>query len=270
MGVLREYKSIGTFSKILLAVITLDTALSLVVFASLFTLTGNYLEGSGSLSPMQIIFRPLFEIAMAIALGAAAGWLLEQLARRLPAPNDTFMLSFGVFIACAGLSSSFNLNPILIGVAAGTTIVNFGKDYQKIFNTFYNIEAPMIALFFILAGSRLQLLSLLSTGLFGLVYFALRIMGKTYGSGLGAEATDANTMVRKYLGLSLVPQAGIAAGLILLIQTDMRFAHIEPFITTVGITAILVNEVVGPVLTKIAVSRAEEDAKRTVLFNQSH
>ncbi len=269
MAVLHEYKSLGVFSKMLLSVITLDSALSLLVFALVFTVTGDYLEGSGDISWLKIAFVPLAEIGLSLVLGLVLGGLLSSMMRWLKERHEILIVNMGMLVLASGVAVSFGLSPILIGIVAGTLVVNLKHSHSRTLSVFYDLEPTILALFFILVSSHLNPGAILTTGLFGLIYFALRTMGKSYGCGLGAQFVQANQMVRKYLGLSLIPQASMAIGMLFLIQSDPRFSVFEHFMTMSGLAAILMSEIVGAIMTKVAVARAEEDTRRMALFNQA-
>jgi Kef-type K+ transport system membrane component KefB len=166
------------------------------------------------------------------------------------------MLTAGLalLLLCGEGSRLFGLSPLLAGMAAGFTIVNRAHRDIRLFRALNAFEAPIYVLFFTSAGIHFDFSALLVAGWLGLAYLGLRSFGKIIGAGVGGRFSRAPTVVQKYLGLSLVPQAGVAIGLLFLINDDPSVRIFAGFITPVVLTGVVLSELIGPVCAKFALN----------------
>jgi Kef-type K+ transport system membrane component KefB len=138
----------------------------------------------------------------------------------------------------------------------GTLVVNLLSEHQRVFRSLSGVEAPLYAAFFTLAGAGLDFRALLSTGVVGIGYILARALGKVAGSALGAMLTHSSLAIRRYLGLALLPQAGVAIGLTMLAARE--FPELGNFLTTLVLAGVFVYELVGPPCARLAVVAARE------------
>ena len=204
---------------------------------------------------LTTVLKPV-EIAAAVALGAAIGFAVVYLARKVKSEQDLQLVTLGLVLLAAGLALAWNLSNLLVCMALGSVVGNYSRRRELVFRSLQGIENPLYLIFFVLSGASLKLEILARVGLLGVGYVVFRVMGKMLGAYLGASITKAPEVVRKYLGLGLVPQAGVALGLSLLVRE--QFPQIGQSIATVIVAATVIYELVGPVVAKYAITRSGE------------
>lgn len=264
VDVLAEYDAEGPLTTSLLAVVGLDDAMSLILFSMAIAGAEAILTGSQSLSLIEIIEYPIFEIGGSILLGITAGLLLNAIMGRMKSFHDSMAISIGFVFLCVGLSETFGLSLILTSMVMGITVVNRSPEHGKRIRFTIEQAGPVIyVLFFTLVGARFQLALLPSMGLIGIAYVVLRSTGKFTGAWIGGRLGGAEASVRDNLGLGLLSQAGVAIGLAL--NCECRFAELGPEGQALGslvlnvITATtFIVQIIGPIGVKLAIQRAGE------------
>lgn len=256
--VIRELEAKGIFTDTLLAVVAIDDPICVILFGVAAGFSTVLVKGQ-SFSVMNTLARPLGEILAAIILGVGIGLLLIYLTKKIKRELDLQVLTFGFILLAAGLALVWNLSPLLVCMATGSTVGNLSRRRELVFRSLRGLETPIYVLFFTLSGASLQLGMLKQVGLLGLGYVVFRVIGKALGAYIGASVTDAPEVVRKYLGLGLVPQAGVALGLSLLVR--QQFPDIGKVIATAVIAATVIYELIGPLCAKIAITRSGEVGK---------
>lgn len=264
VDVLREYQASGPLTTTTFAVVGIDDAYAVMIyaFAAFFA---KVLLSHREVSMLEGFLRPAGEILGAIALGFVIGLVFLFLIRNYTARRGLLVLTWGVVIATTGLANWLNLSLILANMAVGLTVVNFTKwRRDDLFELLRGTTAPLFVVFFILVGAQLDAGKLASLGVLGLLYIVFRSVGKTGGAYTGGIIGDAPEPVRKYLGLCLFSQAGVAIGLS--IQTMITFgrgygpAGVELGVMAVSVIAAtsLVFQLIGPPSTRYAVMRSGE------------
>lgn len=253
--VVRQYKAKGTVTQTLLPVVAMDDAIGLVVFAVSLALSQT-LSAGGELSVKTMLLEPLFEIVLSLLVGGAIG-LAASVALRFFHSKDNFLCVSiaSVFLAVA-LAGLWNLSSLLLCMAVGATICNLRKDADQLLDGCDRWTPPLFMLFFVISGAELNLAAIPTVGLLGALYIIVRSTGKYFGTYLGASIVHADHNVKKYLGLALLPQAGVAIGMAQMCVTALP--EYASRISTVVLCATLVYELVGPVITKIALMKAGE------------
>jgi Kef-type K+ transport system membrane component KefB len=254
--VIVEMKAKGPFSKSLLAIVAVDDAWGLLVFclalAGAEVLTGN---SSGAIEPLMYAAR---DIGGALLLGSVLGVAMAYLTGRIKDGEPTVLEAIGfVFLAC-GLSLWLDVSFILTAMTMGVIVSRLAKHHARPFHVIEHIELPFMIVFFVLAGASLEIDSLAEIGWIGLAYIALRAVGRVVGGWLGATLSGADHNIRHWIGLALMPQAGVALGMVL-VGAD-RVPSVGPQILQITIGATVVFEIVGPLLTRWAVLRADGSA----------
>ena len=269
--VVRQYKAKGPLTGILLPVVALDDAVGLVVFAISFGIARSML--SGTMSIITMLINPLIEVVLSLGLGAALGFLFT-LAEKLFKSNSkrlclaiTFVL-VGVALAKLdiGIGSEVRIqfSSLLVCMMLGTNFCNTCKESPEIMEKTDKWTSPLFMLFFVISGAELEFsffTDLVVVGV-GLLYIVARSAGKYLGSLFGCKITKCQPQVTKYLGITLLPQAGVALGMALEVTTQMPSAegHMVANITLFGV---LIYELLGPLLTKIALTKAGEIVPKT-------
>ena len=257
LHVMREMKAAGALSTILLAVVAVNNGLALMVFGASATLVKQLSGGGVHLQNLAVV---LATTGASLLLGAATGRIMDLTVHRLKDESEMLTLGLALLLLCGESARLLNLSPLLAGMAAGMVIVNRDRRDVRVFRTINTFEPPIYVLFFTLAGTNLEPGVLLTSGWVGVTYFLMRIAGKYLGARLGARLAKASPAVADNIGLALMPQAGVAIGLVFLIQSDPSLARYAALVTPVVLTGVVLSELVGPACTRLAVTRAGEAA----------
>ncbi len=258
VAIIRELKARGPFVDYLYGVVALDDAGCVLLFATVTAIAGNSL-GSGS-GLAHSIFHAVIEIFSSLALGAMAGWFLYRLTRKRRRSNEILIISLGLILILSAVSNTFHLSALLASMAAGAVMANLTRKAHKIVNSLDLISAPLYAAFFAIAGTELNLAVLSSPYilLMGGIFVIARAVGKIMGVHIGASAAHSDPLIKKYLGFGMLPQAGVAIGLVLFLDTMPYFALNREITTTlinIVLFSVLINELTGPPLSKYSVVR---------------
>ncbi len=272
--VVKQYKAKGPVVSTLLPVVALDDATALIFFAILFQIARTLATG-GDFDLYEMLGKPLIEIVVSLGIGAALGFLMSFATRYFKSrANRVTWAIFSIF-ASVGLYSlfrlpqcgSFELSSLLMCMMAGAIYCNMGQEAGKVFDFMDRFTSPIYMLFFMISGASLDL-TVFSKGymvlIVAIVYLVCRVIGKWLGAFSGATITHAEPTVKKYLGFTLVPQAGVAIGLATTASTlfgessNPEIQSIGAMIVAVVLTSTLIYELTGPFITKIALTKAGE------------
>jgi len=262
VDVLWQYRSRGPLTTTLFGVVGLDDAAALIIYAFASSLAKVFV-GSQEFSFVTALGKPLAEIGGSLLFGALAGLVLNYVLKKIKDEGQMLIIILGTIILCSGVANLFNLSLILTNMAVGFTLINLSRDNKNALEKIASVNPPIFLMFFILVGARLRIDLLPKLGLIGITYLVMRVVGKTSGSYWGALISKAPDTVRKYLGLGLLSQAGVAIGLA--IDASHTFRHYGTAGAHIGILAInviaattFVYQILGPTCTKIAIIKAGE------------
>ncbi len=260
VDVLEEYKSKGPVTTTLLAVVGIDDGISLLLFGFGISIAQSLLGGGGTL--MQGLLHPALDIGGSILVGVAVGFLFIRISKWMATKTETLILSVGLVVITCGVALQFGISPIMTNMAAGITVCNaVPLRLRRIQEAITDFTPPIYVLFFVLVGARLKIGLLPQMGLLGLLYLILRAGGKFGGAYLGAAISQAPKTVRRYLGLGLFSQAGVAVGLSLaaadMLNTPETKGLGDMVINIIAATTFVV-QIIGPPCTKIAIVKAGE------------
>lgn len=255
--VIRELQAKGPLTSTLMAIVAVDDGLAIMIFGLAVSLTHQIIGQSGTPIYM-VIGNGFLEIFLSLILGFVTGFLLEVVLRKLKEEDEMMTAGLAILLLCSEVAIFLHLSPLLAGMMAGCTLVNKVERDVRVFRALNSFEPPIYVLFFTLAGTHLDIKTLGSAGLIGVVYFFARIIGKIIGVQLGARIGKTPQIVRKYLGFALVPQAGVAIGLIFLISSDATLSGFSLIITPVVLAGVFFSELVGPLSARFAVVSAKE------------
>lgn len=253
--VIRELRADGPLVKTILPVVALDDALGIMVFGVALSLA-KMTSGIEEFTVFKIISAPLIEIFGSLLLGFLLGVVLTYLAKKAKGRDELLKISLAFILAAVGASNFFNLSPLLTSMMMGGTLVNLKQNSKRVFGTINEFTPPINLLFFTLAGMSLDLRVLASVSFLGIGYILARAIGKIIGAGVGARALGESITMQKYLGLSLLTQGGISIGLSSIVASELP--QFSESIITVILFSVLVFEILGPILAKIAITRAGE------------
>lgn len=261
--VVRQYKAKGPLTKLLLPIVALDDAVGLIVFAVSFGIAKTMV--SGSMDLVSIIVNPIIEIVCSLLLGAVMGWVLTQLERLFNSNTNRLNLTIGVVFLTASLSMlEFSIAGVHIHFSSLLTCMMLGTVFCNICPLSHDLmiasdkwTSPLFALFFVISGAALELKVFTNVAIviIGAVYIISRCAGKYIGTYLSARATKCAPQICKYLGITLFPQAGVALGMC---TTAMQIGSDGALIRNITLFAVLIYEIVGPLLTRMSLTAAGE------------
>jgi len=255
--VTREYKAKGVLTDTLLGVVAIDDAWGIMLFA--FSLAvAKPLALSETLifsGVLHQLFHAFIEVSGSLALGFVVGILLAYFFRFLKTPTQILLVIVGTILLTAGISVELNISILLSNMMLGATVANMLKPSSRPFEILSGFDAPLYLLFFVLAGASLEIGNLKQLGLVGIVYIFSRLPGEMLGAYIGAKLSKASDKVRRYLGLGLAPQAGVAIGLAIIAKVYIPRGDLV--LSTIILTTV-VYELLGPPLVKIALEKAHE------------
>lgn len=254
--VLREYNAKGPVSEMLLSVVALDDAVALILFGFAASIAGSMTSAGADQGALLMVLEPLWEVVFALLIGGVVGYLMTLPYKifRTRGNKLTILISF-VFIA-SGLASVFGVSELLACMMAGAFFTNFSMESSTVADLTDEITPPLFLMFFVVSGAQLNLSVLPTVGVIGAVYIVFRIAGKLIGAYTGARIMKTSDEIRKYLGLMILPQAGVAIGLSTIAERLVPAHGTE--IKTIILAATLVFELIGPVLAKTALQKAGE------------
>ena len=258
VNVLWEYKTRGPLTSTVLAIVALDDCLALLLYG-LASSIAVALLGKTDGSIWITILTAFFEIAGAIILGVLAGFLLSFILKRIKEPDKALAFTVSSVLLVIGLSIALKVGSILAAMILGVTIANLApRRRQSTFELVKKFAPPIYVLFFVLAGAHLVLGEITAPMIvMVLVYLIGRTTGKAFGSWLGAGLSRAADVVRRYLGLCLLSQAGVAIGLAI-ISSQLFTGQLGHTIIVIVMTTTFVVEIFGPMLVKVGVKKAGE------------
>ncbi|HDP69812.1 MAG TPA: cation:proton antiporter [Actinobacteria bacterium] len=262
VDVLREYESSGPLTTTLYAVVGLDDAAAIMIYAFATVMIKTLLTHENISSILHLLEGPFLEIGRSLFIGMLIGIVLAYTIKKMHDREALMILGVGSIVLCTGLALTFHSSLILSNMAMGATVINLTKR-TEIFDVVQRITPPIFVLFFILAGARLQVSLLAKLGLIGLAYIVNRVLGKSIGTWIGGRVSNAPETVRKYLGFCLLSQAGVAIGLSIQALSDFQAygaAGRELGLLAINVIAgtTLIFQIIGPPFTKWAIFKANE------------
>ena len=259
LAIVHEYKARGPLTTTLLGVVALDDAMAIILFAFAGTMVRTLTEGTG-ISVYRMVAQPVLLILGSVVLGTIVGLLLNGLAPWVRKTKCLLVVILGATFLCYGIAATLGLSPLLANMMVGFFIVNKAKHSERLFQALENIEEPIFALFFTLAGTHFDIMVFKLVGLLALLIVICRFSGKLIGTRIGATLSGAPPVVKKYLGLGLLPTAGVTVGLVFMARPFMQSELFEVMVNAV-LGAVIISEIVAPPLVKSALRGAGEDVR---------
>jgi len=258
--VIREVDSEGPLTDSLLAIIAINNIYCIIAYS----LVGTVIDFSSGLGGSAGLFTTLYgalyplvwQLVGSVALGFLIGLLLARWASAITETGETLILLGGSILFCVGVARVLELSPLIASMAVGATMANLSHRSQPLFETLAEADPPFYAIFFVLAGADLDLSLVHSLGLAGFVYLMGRAGGKFLGAQIGARRLGMADSVQRFLGLTLLAQAGLAVGLT--ISAEHRFPDFAPAVTAIVLASVAIYEMFGPIATRWALVRSGE------------
>ncbi len=261
--VVRQYKSKGPLTDILLPIVALDDAVGLVLFAVSFGVAKALI--AGHVDVISVILEPVLEVALSLLLGFIMGVLFTFFEKFFHSRSKRLAMSVTfVFITVALSMLEFKIlgvhiafSSLLVCMMLGTVFCNMCDFSEELMDRIDRWSAPLFILFFVISGAELELSTFrdLIVVCIGLVYIVVRCLGKYFGAFLSAKSVKCDSHIVKYLGITLFPQAGVALGMAIKAETLGTQGLI---VTNIILFSVLIYELVGPFLTKVALTKAGE------------
>ena len=251
LDVVMESDAKSNFSNLLVSIVALDDAWALILFALGIALASSHLS---EVSSESSILTATKDIGGAAILGVIIGFPAAYLTGRLKPGKPMLTEALGLVFICGGLALWFEVSFLIASIVMGAIVANYAKHHEYSFHEIENIEWPFMVVFFVLAGASLELAMISNIGLIGIVYILARIMGKLIGARIGAEISHADPSVKSWMGLALLPQAGVAIGMALIASS--YFPEHRQILLSLVISSTIFFEIIGPIFTRIAIRRA--------------
>ena len=259
--VVKQYKAKGPVTDILLPVVALDDAVGLIVFAISFGIARSL--GTGDVNVTSVILEPVLEVILSLFLGFVMGLLFTLCEKYFHSRSKRMAVSITFVMMTVAISSmSFEIGSVHIGFSSllacmmlGTVFCNICEVSEELMERADRWTTPILILFFVISGAELELsvFADIMVVLIGAVYIISRSLGKYFGAGISARLSKCNPNVVKYLGITLLPQAGVALGMAI---KAIELGPEGAIVRNITLFAVLVYEIIGPLLTKVALTKA--------------
>lgn len=259
--VIKQYKAKGKLTDILLPVVALDDAVGLVIFAISFGIARSM--GSTEVSILNIILEPILEVVLSLTLGFVVGFVFNEVEKYFHSRSKRMAVVVTFVLLAVGISSlKFELFGIHIGFSSlltcmmlGTVFCNRCPVSEELMHRADRWTGPILILFFVISGAELDLsvFTKLSILIVGVVYIISRSLGKIFGAGITSKLVKCDKNIVKYLGITLLPQAGVALGMALKAK---ELGSQGDVVRNITLFAVLIYEIIGPFLTKIALTKS--------------
>lgn len=271
VAIVQSLRAQGKFIDYLYGVVALDDAGAVILFGIVLAVVSGMLGGpadvEGAAHGLMTVLHAFGEVGLSIVVGAASGFLIHLLARKRSNSNEVLIIALGILFVTTSLAIVFHLSPLLTNMAAGAAIINLAPQNHRIFRFLEPFTPPIYALFFVIAGTELrpEIFASPEILLLGGVYIISRAIGKYGGVYLGARMSKVEKEIRNNLGICMLPQAGVAIGLVLLIQASPLVRELGPesvrivdTMVNIILFSVFVNEIVGPPLSRLAIIRGNK------------
>lgn len=247
MMTINQYKAKGEFVNTLLQIVALDDVVCLLTFSVVAAIAGS--EGTGSPGASAVLMPLVYNLLM-LGLGFFCGYFLSRLLVPTRSKDNRLILAIAMLLGLTGVCASLNISPLLACMVFGASYINLTMD-KKLYRQINNFTPPVMSIFFIISGTNLDVSALSAVGAIGVGYFMIRILGKYLGAYLSCLLMKTSREIRNYIGLALIPQAGVAIGLAFLGER-MLPEPMGKLLLTIILSSSVLYEMVGPVCAKAA------------------
>ncbi|WP_425446628.1 cation:proton antiporter [Dethiothermospora halolimnae] len=255
--VLKECRASGPLTSTLLGVVAVDDAICLMIYSVASSIAGVFIKHE-VVTISKIVIHPLTEIGLSIVVGGILGVFLSYLIKISKSDSEILIFNIGILILLVGLANRFGLSPLLTAMSLGITTTNISANARRAFSSVEAFSPPIIAAFFTLAGSRLDIGLIPHIGVLGVAYLIFRIMGKILGALLGGKLSNSPTVVRRNIGFGLLSQVGVAVGLAIVVNKQFPGSTLGSLVITILLSTTIITEIIGPIATKNAIIKAKE------------
>ena len=278
VAIVQSLRAHGVFIDYLYGVVALDDAGCVILFSIVFAIASGMLLGDTATAEAvghavanhggaAVIGHALLEVFLSIVAGLISGVVVHFSTWKKHNNNEIMIITIGIVFLFTAMAVIFKLSPLLTNMAAGAVIINFSPKNHRIFRALEPFTPPIYALFFVIAGTELNPAVLIQKDIliFGIVYILLRAIGKYGGVYIGCRVSKVKGVITKHLGLCMLPQAGVAIGLVLMIQASPFMHGLTPDqilmvdrMVNIVLLSVFVNELVGPPVSRYAIIKGNE------------
>lgn len=252
--VINQYRAKGPLTSMLMSVVALDDAVALIAFGFASTIVKAMASHQGI--SLQSVLSPIYEVAVSFLLGGVLAIVMVVFLRHFKKPSNRLCVSVGFVLGTTWLAGVVHGSALLSCMALGAVLVNVFDDIESVMKATDSFTPPLFMLFFAMSGAGFDLKAIASIGLIGIVYVVMRVLGKMFGAWFGGKLMKADDKICRYLGPTLMPQAGVALGLILVAESIVpEFAS---QIRTVILCSTFIYSILGPSVAKAALVKAGE------------
>ncbi len=253
--VIKQYNARGPVTDTLMSVVAIDDAVALIAFGFCVTIS-KAISGKATGSLSLSILKPFLEILLAVVIGAIMGILLKIPLKYFKKRGNRTIITVAATFLTSGIAALLDVSALLACMICGAVFCNISNNSENIASIADDITPPIFVMFFVISGAELDPSVIPQLGVIGAIYVIVRVIGKIAGATLGAIIMKTEKTVKKYLGPTLIPQAGVAIGLSLIAQTIVP--EYSQKIRAVVLCATLIYEITGPVITKLSLKAAGE------------
>ena len=266
VAIVQFLRAHGPFIDRLYGIVALDDAGAVIIFGVVFAVVANIL-GTGNSSGGMLIFAAFKEIFLSVIIGGSVGVVIHFICAKKKHTSELMIITLGWIFVLTAIVHVTHLSPLLANMAAGMMLVNLSPKNLRLFHNLEPLTPPIYALFFAIAGTELKLAILGDSMILklGAVFILTRAFGKVVGIWGGALIVKSHESIRKYLGFCMLPQAGVAIGLVLMIQASPLIPALGPgerdmitMMVNIILLSVFFNELTGPPISKAAIVRALE------------
>ena len=253
--VVRQYDAKGPVTNTLLPVVAIDDAVALMCFG-LSVAIAKSISSMEASSMLTTLIAPVIEIVGALIFGAILGVIIKFLTKWYTGRGNRLSIAVAMVFLCIGVSELLGFSALLACMAMSAVYTNISEVSEEVFKQVDRITPPIYLLFFFISGAELDITILPTVGAIGALYVIFRVIGKVMGASFGAQISKAEPAVKKYLGFTLLPQAGVAIGL-----AGMAVSIVPDYgykIQTIILCGTVIYELIGPLVTKMALMKAGE------------
>jgi Kef-type K+ transport system membrane component KefB len=255
MMVIRQYRSRGTFTDILLGTVAIDDAWGIMIFSLCLSIAQTFQFGQSSeLFILLAIVKATGKIILSMILGLITAFLVSRVSAYLKRKEVMLTFILGAILINTGVALYFNISPLLSNMFFGAVLVNIEKTSFRFFDSLSAVDWPLYIMFYVLAGAHLEIGLLPALGIIGSVYIILRVVGKVGGVYVGSTIAGTDSKIKNYMGIALMPQAGVALGLAMLAKVNLP--HAGGAILNTIIATTVIYEILGPVATRYSLIKA--------------
>lgn len=254
ISIVKETGARGLFTQNLMALVAVDNLFAILLFG----IASAIIQGLGhtAVADTPVMLALFTELLATFGIGILLGIILSYIIKKRPSTPKFTVILLGFILLGTGLAIRFDLSALLLNMTVGATITNLSVRRSTVAVSLERVELPVFVAFLTLAGAKLDISVLTTTGFIGLAYMGGRLTGKIFGAYIGAKYTDLTIKMRKNLGMALTPQAGVAIGLSVI--AEQKFPHSNGMLTGIVLSGVIFFEVVGPLLLKKALDNVGE------------